>query len=97
DSKILQSVIGDNEIKLYESPEQHQNWLECIRNGMQPISHVEIAHRSGSACLIAHIAMKLGRKIRWNAADERFVGDDEANAMLSRPQRYPYGTTYVQG
>ena len=97
DNKILQSVIGDNEIKLYESPEQHQNWLECIRNGMQTISHVEIAHRSGSACLIAHAAMKLGRKIRWNAKNERFIGDDEANALLSRPQRYPYGTSYVEG
>ncbi len=97
DSKILQSVIGENETKLYESPEQHQNWLECIRNGKQTISHVEVAHRSGSACLIAHAAMKLGRKLRWDAEKERFTGDEEANALLSRPQRFPYGTAYVKG
>ena len=97
DSKILKSVIGENETKLYESPEQHANWLECIRNGKQTISHVEIAHRSGSACLIAHAAMKLGRKLRWDATKEQFIGDDEANALLSRPQRFPYGTEYVKG
>lgn len=97
DNKILQSVIGENETKLYESPEQHTNWLECIRNGKQPISHVELAHRSGSACLIAHAAMKLGRRLRWDAKQEQFIGDDEANGLLSRPQRFPYGTEYVKG
>ncbi len=96
DSKILQSVIGENETKLYDSPEQHTNWLECIRDGKQTISHVEVAHRSGSACLIAHAAMKLGRRLRWDANKELFVGDDEANALLSRPQRAPYGTEYVK-
>lgn len=94
-SKILNSVIGENEIQLYESPEQHTNWLECIRSGKQTISHVEIAHRSGSACLIAHAAMKLGRRLRWDANKEVFIGDDEANALLARPQRAPYGTEYV--
>lgn len=95
DSRILQSIIGENETKLYESPEQHTNWLDCIRSGKQPISPVEIAHRSGSACLIAHAAMKLGRKLRWDVQNERFSNDDEANALLSRPQRFPYGTEYV--
>ncbi len=95
DSRILRSVIGAHETKLYESPEQHTNWLECIRSGKQPISPVEIAHRSGSACLIAHAAMKLGRRLRWDVQAERFIEDDAANALLSRPQRFPYGTEYV--
>ncbi|MBD2753006.1 Gfo/Idh/MocA family protein [Spirosoma validum] len=97
DSKILQSVIGPKDIKLYESPEQHLNWLECIRDSKKTISPVEVAHRSGSACLIAHTAMKLGRKLRWDAKKEQFLNDKEANATLSRPQRFPYGTQYVKG
>ncbi|SFB83501.1 Predicted dehydrogenase [Parapedobacter composti] len=96
DSKILQSVIGEHETRLYESPEQHTNWLECIRNGKQTISHVEVAHRSGSACLVAHAAMKLGRKLRWDSTKEQFINDKEANGLLARPQRYPYGTEYVK-
>ena len=34
--------------------------------------------------------MKLPRRLRWDPEKERFIGDDEANALLSRPQRAPY-------
>ena len=37
--------------------------------------------------------MKLGRPLNWDVKTERFVNDDEANAMLSRPERAPYGAT----
>ena len=97
DKKILGSVIQPNEIHLYDSPEQHRNWLESIQNGKETISHAEIAHRSCSACLLAHTAMKLGRKLQWDPVKEKFINDAEANAMLSRPQRAPYGTSYVKG
>jgi hypothetical protein len=35
--------------------------------------------------------MRLGRELTWDAKAERFVNDDEANAMLSRPERAPFG------
>ncbi|BCS32446.1 oxidoreductase [Luteitalea sp. TBR-22] len=91
DPRILDSVIGPDGIHLYESRDHHGNWLECIRSGRQVIAPVEIAHRSCSACLLHHIAMKLPRRLQWDPLHERFVNDDEANAMLSRPQRAPYG------
>lgn len=96
DPKILTSVIGENEIHLYKSDEQHGNWLECIKTRKAPISPVEIGHRACSVCLISHIAMKLPRKLQWDPKTERFVNDKEANAMLSRPQRKPYGTTNIK-
>lgn len=95
DRKIMTSVIGPEEIHLYESEEQHKNWLDCIVSRQQPIAPVEVAHRSCSACLLSHIAMKVPRKLYWDPARERFKNDDEANSMLSRPNRYPYGTDYV--
>jgi predicted dehydrogenase len=96
DPKILVSRIGSDKVYLYDSPEQHLNWLECIRTRREPIGPVEVGHRSCSACLISHIAMKLQRKLYWDPRKERFVNDEEANKMLSRPQRYPYGTHYVE-
>lgn len=96
DPKILTSVIGPNEIHLYESREQHGNWLDCIKSRKEPISPVEIGHRACTVCLIIHIGMKLGRKLDWDPVKERFVNDDEANSWLSRPQRKPYGTNYIQ-
>ena len=89
-NKIITSVIGENEINLYKSADQHGNWLESIISRKQPISPVEIGHRSCSTCLLHHIAMKLKRKIYWDPMNERFLNDDEANAMLNRPHRFPY-------
>jgi len=36
------------------------------------------------------MAMKLKRKLNWDPNRERFKNDDEANGLLSRPQRPPY-------
>ena len=95
DPKILDSEIGPEEIHLYRSPEQHKNWLDNIISRGLTVAPVEVAHRSCSACLVSHIAMKLPRKLYWDPERERFKNDDEANAMLSRVQRYPWGTNYA--
>ncbi len=90
DEKIIHSIIGPNEIHLYESTDHHGNWIDCILSDKETIAPVEVAHRSCSACLLHHIAMKLGRKIFWDPDKEQFNNDDEANKMLSRVQRKPY-------
>jgi myo-inositol 2-dehydrogenase / D-chiro-inositol 1-dehydrogenase len=96
DPKILTSIIKDNETHLYVSKEQHGNWLDCIKSRKDPISPVEIGHRACSVCLVTHIAMKLGRKLNWNPDKEIFINDNEANSMLSRTQRAPYGTDNIK-
>ena len=93
---ILKSKIGKDEINLYVSDNQHGNWLDCIKSRKQPISPVEIGHRACSVCLISHIAMHVPGVLKWNPNSERFIDNDLANSMLSRPQRYPYGTDYIK-
>ena len=90
EAKILTSKIGPDEVHLYESEEQHKNWLDCIRTRRQPIAPAEVGHRTCSACLVGHIAMKIPRKLYWDPDQERFKGDDAANALLSRPMRAPW-------
>ena len=92
---ILSSVIKPNEIHLYESPEQHGNWLDGIQTKKATISPAEVAHRSCSACLVVHAAMKTPGKLYWDPEKEVFKDNIEANKLLSRPQRFPYGTNYV--
>jgi myo-inositol 2-dehydrogenase/D-chiro-inositol 1-dehydrogenase len=93
--KIL-NPLGPDDVHLYESTSQQGNWLDCIKSRKEPISPVEIGHRACTVCLVTHIAMKVGRKLYWDPDNENFVNDDEANSMLSRPQRAPYGTNYVK-
>jgi predicted dehydrogenase len=97
DPKILTSVTGENEIHLYATDNQHGNWLNCIQSGKEPASPVEKGHRACTVCLITHISMKLGRKLQWDPDHELFVEDEEANALLSRDQRAPYGTDHISG
>ena len=97
DPKILTSVIRENEIHLYKIDNQHGNWLDCIKSRKQPISPVETGHRACTVCLVNHIAMKLGRKLNWDPEKEKFINDAEADSMLSRPQRAPYGTNNIPG
>jgi predicted dehydrogenase len=96
DPKILESTIGPDEVQIAKSEEQHRDWLDSIRSRRPPIAPAEIAHRSCSVCLLSQIAMKLQRKLYWNPNAERFKDDDEANKMLSRPQRFPYGVDYIE-
>lgn len=63
------------------------NFYDCLLTRRTPISDVETQHRSVTACHLANIALKLGRKLRWDPEREEFVGDMEANRHLSRPQR----------
>jgi predicted dehydrogenase len=63
------------------------NFFDCIRDGGRTISDPWTHHRSVSACHLANIAMKLGRKLQFDPQKEEFVGDEEATAMLRREQR----------
>ncbi len=96
DPKIISSQIGPNETLLYKIDDQHGNWLDCIQSRKAPISPVEIGHLACVVCLISHIAMKIPRKLEWNPKKERFINDDEANLLLIRTQRKPYGTNYLK-
>jgi predicted dehydrogenase len=92
---IMKSEIGPNEIHLYKSTDHHLDWLKSIQTRKPGATNPEQAHRSTSACEIAWITMKLGRKVRWDPVKEVFADDAEANALRSRPQRAPYGTDCV--
>ncbi|WP_289042095.1 Gfo/Idh/MocA family oxidoreductase [uncultured Zobellia sp.] len=96
DPKILESVIGENEIHLEKIDDQHGNWLDCIKTRKAPISPIEKGHKACAICLISDIAMQFDRKLEWDYDKEVFINDDEANAMLRREQRKPYGTDTVK-
>ncbi|MHC4725370.1 MAG: Gfo/Idh/MocA family protein [Planctomycetota bacterium] len=84
------SVIGPNEIHLYESNDHHRNFLDCIKSGRETAAPIEIGHRSATLCHLGNIAMMLKRKLKWDPEKEVFIDDDEANRMLSKPLRQPW-------
>jgi myo-inositol 2-dehydrogenase/D-chiro-inositol 1-dehydrogenase len=90
DPAILESEIREDEIHLHHAEEQHGDWLNSVLSREEPVAPAEVGHRSCSACLVSHIAMKIPEKLFWNPGKEQFINNAKANAMLSRPQRSPY-------
>jgi predicted dehydrogenase len=87
---LLDETIGPDETKLYVSNNHKGNFYECVKSRAETIAPVEVGHRSCTVCLLGDIAMRLGRKLRWDPAKEEFVNDTDANRMCSRPMRSPW-------
>jgi predicted dehydrogenase len=94
DVRILREGIKDNEPHLHTSPknDHHLDWLISVRTRKAPAAPAEAGHRACTACLVSHAAMRLHRTLRWDPDAERFLNDAQANAMLARAQRSPFGT-----
>jgi predicted dehydrogenase len=84
------SPTRPDELHLHRSDSHSGNWLECIATRERPACDVEIGHRVTCFSHLGNIAYALGRKLRWDPAAERFIGDDEANRMLHTPYREPW-------
>ena len=82
--------LGPSDIRLYESNNHQNNWLDCIRTGRRPICDANIGHRTATICHLSGIAERLERPIKWNPETEQIVGDDEAARWTDRPRRAPY-------
>jgi predicted dehydrogenase len=87
---LLTSPIGPDEQQLYKSNNHKANFLECIKSRKQTVAPAEVAHRSCSVCLLGEIAMRLGKKLKWDPERETFTNDEQANRMLSKPMRSPW-------
>jgi predicted dehydrogenase len=67
-----------------------RNFLDCIKSRRKPIADVEEGHRVATACHLANISLRVGRKLRWNPEKEEMVGDREASTYLVRPYHKPW-------
>jgi hypothetical protein len=89
DPELLTTPLPASATRLYVSDNHMRNFIDCVRSRQQPIADVEIGHRSVTVCHLGVISMRLGRKLRWNPADEQFASDKEANQWLAREMRKP--------
>jgi predicted dehydrogenase len=85
----IKQYIGEPE-RSWAHPPHHDNFFECIKTRGRPAAEIEQGVRSTIPVLLAGIALKVHRKLSWDAETETFVRDEEANRFLSRPYRYPW-------
>jgi predicted dehydrogenase len=72
--------------------DHYANFLQAVRSRDRSAQNADIeeGHISSAYCHIANIAYRLGRKLHLNPSTESFVGDSEADAMLTREYRAPF-------
>ncbi len=87
---LARDKIREDEIRLYKSRHHMKNFIECVRDGVDPVSPVEEAVNGDALCHMSDIALRLKRPLRWDPATERFDKDDEANLRLTRAIRPPW-------
>jgi hypothetical protein len=89
ESVLREAGLKDREVNIGAN-NHHTNWYECIRSGGKPSAHEEIGHRSASLGHLVATSFLLKRSLRWDPAKEAYIGDDEANRLLSRARREPW-------
>ncbi|UCG57215.1 MAG: Gfo/Idh/MocA family oxidoreductase [Phycisphaerales bacterium] len=89
-ASLLKVTIKPDEIHLGTSRSHHADFADCVGTRRDPISPVEAGHKASYLGLVPEIACRLRRKLKWDPAKEEFVGDREANLMLTRPMRSPW-------
>jgi predicted dehydrogenase len=63
-----------------------RNFLDCVKSRQKPNSDLEtVGHPASLLCHTGNIAWRIGRTLSIDPATESFVGDDEANALRTRP------------
>jgi predicted dehydrogenase len=87
---LKDQAIGTDKVRLYDSNNHYTDWLDAIRKRAKPICDIEIGASSVTVCHLGNIAYRLRRPLKWDPQREVFLGDDEANRLLSRPYRSPW-------
>jgi predicted dehydrogenase len=88
--ELAREPLRPDDVHLHASDDHIGDFLACVRTRARPVADVAASHRSVSICHLGNIALRLNRPLKWNPDQERFVGDAEADRLLSRPMREPW-------
>lgn len=92
---LMDTVIGPDDIHLYDAKGSHfKNFIDCVISRKETSAPAEIGHRSASIAHMGNIALRLGQDLDWDPLNEKFLNNDAANSMLSRPMREPWASIY---
>jgi hypothetical protein len=91
DVKLTDLSQEDQEkIKAMPDPEPLLTFAEAVLQRKQAGGHAEAAHRAATIVNLSNIAIRMGRKIKYDPVKEQIIGDEEANRLINQPMRAPW-------
>jgi len=81
---------SQQKLKGIPDPEPLVSFPEAIRTRKPAGGHAEASHRCATLLHLANIAIRVGRKIRYDPVKEQIIGDEEANRLVNQPMRAPW-------
>ena len=85
--------VTEKDIELHAAPATRHHMLDflaAIQQRSRSIADIEEGHISTASCILANLAMELGRPLQYDAKQHVVVGDEEATQRLLRPYRAPW-------
>ena len=83
--------VEDNDVPFEARAGHHRVFIESVKSRIDPNVPVEVGHSSCTMCNIGIIAGELGRPLVWNPIVQKFMHDEEANALKQYDYREGYG------
>jgi predicted dehydrogenase len=87
---LLSVVIKPGEVHLLQGVNHYENFVDAVRTRREPASPIQSAVQSDFVSHLSDIAIRTGRKVRWDPAKEEIIGDEAALRRLVRPMRSPW-------
>ena len=81
---ILNEKIGDDEIRFPFRTEK-EDFIDSVLTGGETLEPAIVGHCVTSTCLLGHIAVRTGEKLRWDPEKEQFLGNPEGAQYLDKP------------
>ena len=90
DPDVLRVPLGQDKIRLPRLDEK-QDFVNCVKSRRCPVADAEIGHRTNSIGLLGVIAAEVGTPLSWDPVKEVFIDNAQANQLLTRSVRDPWG------
>lgn len=85
--------VSEKGIEIHAAPATRAhmlNFLESIDSKKHPVADIEEGYISTACCILANIAMKVGRVLEYDPVKRLVVNDPEATQLLKRNYRGPW-------
>ncbi|MGC8888007.1 MAG: Gfo/Idh/MocA family oxidoreductase [Verrucomicrobiia bacterium] len=91
-SVSIEDLVPEDREKLKQlpDPEPPLTFAEAVKQRKPAGGNAEAAHRTITIVHLANIAIRTGRKIKFDPVKEVIIGDEEANRLAYQPMRPPW-------